>query len=107
MAANHFHGSLLQYAFMSGMNDRIKPYRMILNIYREFHEAVVAENNDEVKVYRIYGKLELFEVLFNDGVMMDVKEKLERELALAQARLSDVKVPNLNWEKLGEPQMWP
>ncbi|CAH8357491.1 unnamed protein product [Eruca vesicaria subsp. sativa] len=61
-----------------------------------FHEAVLAKYDAEVEVYRIAGKLELFEDLFNDGVMNHVKEKLETELALAYARLSDVKVPNFD-----------
>ncbi|CAH8390314.1 unnamed protein product [Eruca vesicaria subsp. sativa] len=52
---------------------------MILNIYREFHEAIIAKNDVEVEVYHISGKLELFEELFNDGVMMDVMEKLEKK----------------------------
>ncbi|CAH8361086.1 unnamed protein product [Eruca vesicaria subsp. sativa] len=71
-----------------------------------YQRAVVAKYNAEVEVYCIAGKLKLFEELFNDGVMNHVKDKLEKELALAHARLSDVKVPNLDWEKLGEPQMW-
>ncbi|CAH8383304.1 unnamed protein product [Eruca vesicaria subsp. sativa] len=106
MAANQFHGSMFQEAYMSGMNERTNHYRRILNMYMRFHEAVVAKYKAEVEVYRIAGKLELFEYLFNDGVMNHVKDKLETELALAHARLSDVKVPNLDWEKLGEPQMW-
>ncbi|CAH8331775.1 unnamed protein product [Eruca vesicaria subsp. sativa] len=106
MAANQFHGSMLQEAYTSGMNDRTNHYRRILNMYRRFHEAVVANYDAEVEVYRIAGKLELFEDLFNDGFMNHVKDKLETELALAHARLSDVKVSNLDWEMLGEPQIW-
>ncbi|CAH8334176.1 unnamed protein product [Eruca vesicaria subsp. sativa] len=106
MAANQFHGSMLQEAYTSGMNDRTNHYQMILNMYRRFHEAVVSKYDAEVEVYRIASKLELFEELFNDGVMNHVKDKLETEIALAHARRSDVKVPNLDWEKLGEPKMW-
>ncbi|CAH8355552.1 unnamed protein product [Eruca vesicaria subsp. sativa] len=70
-------------------------------MYMRFHEVVVAKYNAEVEVYRIASKLELFEELFKDGVMNHVKDRLEKELALAHARLADVKVPNLDWEKLG------
>ncbi|CAH8370798.1 unnamed protein product [Eruca vesicaria subsp. sativa] len=106
MSSHQFHGSMLQEAYTSGMNDRTNHYRRILNMYMRFHEAVVAKHDAEVEVYRISGKLELFDEIFNDGVMNHVKDKLEQELALAHARLADVKVPNLDWEKLGEPQMW-
>ncbi|CAH8356559.1 unnamed protein product [Eruca vesicaria subsp. sativa] len=99
MAVNHFQGSFLQDAFTDGMNDRTKHYRRILKMYKEFHEAVVSYNNAE-------GNLELFDEIFNDFVMIDVKQELESELELSQARISDVKVPNLNGDKLGEPQMW-
>ncbi|CAH8361314.1 unnamed protein product [Eruca vesicaria subsp. sativa] len=103
MSSHQFHGSMLQEAYTSGMNDRTNHYRRILNMYMRFHEAVVAKNNAEVEVYRIFGKLELFDEIFNDGVMNHVKDNLEKELALAHARLADVKVPSLDWEKLGEP----
>ncbi|CAH8315591.1 unnamed protein product [Eruca vesicaria subsp. sativa] len=97
---------MLQKAYTSGINDRTNHYRRITNMYMRFHEVVVANYKAEVEVYRIADELELFEDLFNDGVMNHVKDKLETELALAHARLSDVKLPNLDWEKLGEPQMW-
>ncbi|CAH8365100.1 unnamed protein product [Eruca vesicaria subsp. sativa] len=97
MSSHQFHVSMLQEANTSGMNDRTNHYRRFLNMYMRFHEAVVAKYNAEVEVYRIAGKLELFEELFNDGIMNDVKDKLEKELALAHARLADVKVPNLDW----------
>ncbi|CAH8329198.1 unnamed protein product [Eruca vesicaria subsp. sativa] len=66
MAANQDYGSSLANAFTNGMNDRSKPYRALLKMYREYHEAVVARHNAEVEVYRILGKLELLEDLFND-----------------------------------------
>ncbi|CAH8288132.1 unnamed protein product [Eruca vesicaria subsp. sativa] len=96
MAAHQFHGSMLQEAYTSGMNDRTNHYRRILNMYMRFHEAIVAKYKAEVEVYRIAGKLELFEELFNNSVMNHVKDKLKKELALAHARLSDVKVPNID-----------
>ncbi|CAH8390642.1 unnamed protein product [Eruca vesicaria subsp. sativa] len=106
MSSHRFHGSMLQEAYTSGMNDRTNHYRRILNLYMRVHEAVVVKHNAEVEVYRISGKLKLFEEIFNDGVMNHVEDKLEKELSLAHSRLADVKVPNLDWGKLGEPQMW-
>ncbi|CAH8337574.1 unnamed protein product [Eruca vesicaria subsp. sativa] len=106
MSSHQFHGSMLQEAYTSGMNDRTNHYQRILNMYMRFHEAVVVKHDAQVEVYRFSGKLELFDEIFNDGVMNHVKDKLEQELTLAHARLADVKVPNLNWENLGEPQMW-
>ncbi|CAH8359661.1 unnamed protein product [Eruca vesicaria subsp. sativa] len=40
-----FHGSMLQEAYTSGMNDRTNHYRRILNMYMKFHEAVVAKHD--------------------------------------------------------------
>ncbi|CAN6894567.1 unnamed protein product, partial [Brassica oleracea] len=53
-----------------------------------------------------YGKLELFDELFNMSALSEEKEKIESELVLAEAKAADVKVPYIDWYKLNEPQMF-
>nr|VDD44952.1 unnamed protein product [Brassica oleracea] len=51
-------------------------------------------------------KLELLDELIKLSALKSEKEKLEADLRLAQAKEADVKVPNIDWFKLGEPKMY-
>ncbi|CAF2053645.1 unnamed protein product [Brassica oleracea var. botrytis] len=54
----------------------------------------------------ISAKLELLDKLIPSYAMKSDKENLESELRLAEARMANVKVPNIDWFKLGEPNMY-
>ncbi|WZZ60530.1 hypothetical protein YC2023_060637 [Brassica napus] len=51
-------------------------------------------------------KLELLDELIKLSALKSEKEKLEADLRLAQAKEADVKVPNIDWFKLGKPKMY-
>ncbi|CAH8384524.1 unnamed protein product [Eruca vesicaria subsp. sativa] len=100
------YGRSIKEGYWNGMYDRIKHYRALLKMYKELQQAEYERHQAELEVYRISGKLEVIEDLFNDDALMEVKEKLKSELVLAEANLADKKVPTMNWDKLGEPHMW-
>ncbi|KAL0699645.1 hypothetical protein Bca4012_055767 [Brassica carinata] len=73
---------------------------------KQLHDAMIKKHDEERQVSRIQGKLELFEELFKDTALTELKEKLESELVLAEAKASDVKIPYIDWYMLKEPQMF-
>ncbi|KAG2314232.1 hypothetical protein Bca52824_017354 [Brassica carinata] len=54
----------------------------------------------------ISAKLELLKKLIPSYAMKLDKETLESEQRLAEVRMADVKVPTIDWIKLGEPYMY-
>ncbi|CAF1930264.1 hypothetical protein Bca4012_072889 [Brassica carinata] len=60
----------------------------------------------DIEVNRIQAKLELLDELIKLSALKSEKEKLEADLRLAQAKEADVKVPNIDWFKLGKPKMY-
>ncbi|KAJ4875717.1 Uncharacterized protein Rs2_40735 [Raphanus sativus] len=100
------YGSSLKEAFNNGMNESRENYRAMLFMYKEHFEATIAKHDEECEVYRVRGKLELLKELFNMEAMRNEEEKLETELVLAQEKMDEVKIPYIDWFKLGEPQMF-
>ncbi|CAH8381929.1 unnamed protein product [Eruca vesicaria subsp. sativa] len=94
------YGRSMGEAYWNGMYDMIKHYRALLKMYRELQHAEHERHQAGLEVYRIAGKLEVIEYLFNDDAIMEVKEKLKSELVLAEVNLADKKVPTLNWDKV-------
>ena len=78
---------------------------MILAMYEQ-KNAIVAKHEEDIEVNRIQAKLELLDELIKLSALKSEKEKLEADLRLAQAKEADVKVPNIDWFKLGEPKMY-
>ncbi|KAG2298705.1 hypothetical protein Bca52824_035177 [Brassica carinata] len=78
----------------------------MLAMQKEQLDAIVLKNEAEGEVRAITAKLELLDKLIPSYAMLSDKEKLESELRLAEVRMADVKVPELDWFKLGEPQMY-
>ncbi|KAF2560158.1 hypothetical protein F2Q68_00016261 [Brassica cretica] len=75
-------------------------------MYKEQKIAIVAKHEEDIEVNRIQAKLELLDELIKLSALKSEKEKLEADLRLAQAKEADVKVPNIDWFKLGEPKMY-
>ncbi|CAH8326045.1 unnamed protein product [Eruca vesicaria subsp. sativa] len=99
-------GSSLEEAFTNGMSECREHFRAMLFMCKQQLEATIAKHAEEVEVYRVQGKLELLEELFSVEVVRSEKEKLESKLVLARANMDIVKVPYIDWFKLGEPQMF-
>ncbi|KAG2304057.1 hypothetical protein Bca52824_032708 [Brassica carinata] len=81
-------------------------YRGMLFMYQDRLEAITARHDEEREVYRLLGKLELVKELFNMAAMRKEKKKLETELVLAREKMDGVKIPYVDWFRLGEPQMF-
>ncbi|CAN6801571.1 hypothetical protein YC2023_098253 [Brassica napus] len=100
------YGTSLEEAFKNNMEGTTAHYQAILFMYKQLHDAVIKKHAQELEVARIQGKLELFHELFNMSALNEEKEKLESELVLAEAKVSDVKVPYIDRYKLNEPHMF-
>ncbi|KAL0733827.1 hypothetical protein Bca4012_010037 [Brassica carinata] len=81
-------------------------FRGMLFMYQDRLEAIRARHDEEREVYRLLGKLELVKELFNMAAMRKEKKKLETELVLAREKMDGVKIPYVDWFRLGEPQMF-
>ncbi|KAJ4901781.1 Uncharacterized protein Rs2_15732 [Raphanus sativus] len=95
----------LQEAFNKGMIATRERYRGLLFVYQNRLEAITARHDEEREVYRILGKLELLKELFNLASMTKEKKLLETELVLAKEKMDRIKIPDVDWIRLGEPQM--
>ncbi|KAF2539177.1 hypothetical protein F2Q68_00019757 [Brassica cretica] len=80
-------------------------HRAILAMYEEQTNAIVAKHDKEIEVNRIEAKMDLLDELIELSNLKSEKEKLEADLKLAQAKVAEVKVPNIDWFKLGEPKI--
>ncbi|KAG2312544.1 hypothetical protein Bca4012_027097 [Brassica carinata] len=78
-------GSTPQEAFKKAKLETQSHYRAMLYMQKNQLDAIVLKNE-------VDGELD--------------KETLESELRLAKARMADVKVPDIDWFKLGEPNMY-
>ena len=99
-------GISLEEAFNKETEATMKHYQAKLWMCKQLHDAMIKKHDEERQVSRIQGKLELFEELFKDTALTELKEKLESELVLAEAKASDVKIPYIDWYRLKEPQMF-
>ncbi|KAJ4906081.1 Uncharacterized protein Rs2_09739 [Raphanus sativus] len=95
----------LEAAFNNGMIATRERYRGLLFVYQNRLEQIIARHDEEREVYRILGKLELLKELFNLAAMTKEKKLLENELVLAKEKMERIKIPEVDWIRLGEPQM--
>ncbi|KAJ4910019.1 ATP-dependent DNA helicase [Raphanus sativus] len=100
------YGTAVEEVFDRCVEDMIEHYRAKLFMLKKQQDAEYKKFQEEVEVWRIQGKLELINDLFNNDSMKEEKEKLESDLVLAQAKASDVYVPQIDWFVLNEPQMF-
>ncbi|CAH8336966.1 unnamed protein product [Eruca vesicaria subsp. sativa] len=91
-------------AYQRGKFDMMKHYRALLIMYRDQTRAIKARH----LVYRVRleAKLEFLHECESLFFMYHEKKKTEFELALAESKLEDVRVPPIDWFKLGEPMMY-
>ncbi|CAH8354288.1 unnamed protein product [Eruca vesicaria subsp. sativa] len=92
--------------FNKGVKETTAHYREILAMYKEMNDAIEARHQEEIEVVRLQAKLEVLDHLNDLFELINEKENLESELRLAEAKMDDVKVPSMDWFKLGEPKMW-
>ncbi|KAJ4894859.1 Uncharacterized protein Rs2_21653 [Raphanus sativus] len=95
----------LEAAFNNGMIATRERYRGLLFVYQNRLEQIIARHDEEREVYHILGKLELLKELFNLAAMTKEKKLLENELVLAKEKMERIKIPEVDWIRLGEPQM--
>ncbi|KAJ4889589.1 ATP-dependent DNA helicase [Raphanus sativus] len=100
------YGTPVEDVFDKCVEDMTEHYRAKLFMLKKQQDAEYKKFQEELEVWRIQGKLELINDLFNNDALKEEKEKLESALVLAQAKASDVYVPKIDWFVLNEPQMF-
>ncbi|KAL0723256.1 hypothetical protein Bca4012_037855 [Brassica carinata] len=83
-----------------------RDYRGMLMLMRDQIAVLYVYHNAELDVHSLYSKLELLNHYTREDELKSEKEKLESELRLAEAKLADLKVPVIDWYKLGEQGMY-
>ncbi|CAN6998360.1 unnamed protein product [Brassica rapa subsp. trilocularis] len=96
----------LEEAFNNGNNETRERYRAMLLMYQNQLESITAKHDEEREVYRVRGKLELLKELFKKDARTKEKNKLKTELVLAKEKMDGVKIPYVDWFKMGEPQIF-
>ncbi|KAL0689009.1 hypothetical protein Bca4012_088686 [Brassica carinata] len=91
----------LEEAFNKGKNETRDRYRAMLFMYQNQLEAITAKHDEEREVYRVQGKLELLKELFKKDARRKEKNKLKTELVLAKEKMDGVKIPYVDWLKMG------
>ncbi|CAF1906926.1 unnamed protein product [Brassica oleracea] len=81
-------------------------YRAMLFMYQNQLDFITAKHDEEREVYRVQGKLELLKELFKKDARRKEKNKLKTEPVLAKEKMDGVKIPYVDWFKMGEPQMF-
>ncbi|WZY72319.1 hypothetical protein YC2023_004559 [Brassica napus] len=100
------YGYSLEEAFNNVKNASREHYRDMLLMYHNQLEAITAKHYEEREVYRVRGKLELLKELFKKDARRKEKKKLKTELVLAKEKMDGVKIPYVDWFKMGEPQIF-
>ncbi|KAJ4901777.1 Uncharacterized protein Rs2_15728 [Raphanus sativus] len=100
------YGSSPKDAFKKGSRETKAHYRKKLAIYKAQTSAIVAKHEEAVEVNRIGAKLELLDHLNEASSLMSEKVKLQADLRVAKRKMSNLKVPNIDWFKLGQPDMF-
>nr|ABD65064.1 hypothetical protein 27.t00042 [Brassica oleracea] len=67
----------------------------------ETRDPITAKHDEEREVYRVQGKLELLKELFKKDARRKEKNKLKTELVLAKEKMDGVKIPYVDWFKMG------
>ncbi|CAH8368942.1 unnamed protein product [Eruca vesicaria subsp. sativa] len=89
------------------MFETMQRYRAMLLMYRDQNKAIEARHQEELNKFCIAAKLEFLEEC--EGLFSTYHEKKKKtkfELVLAESKLQNVKVPTIDWFKLGEPMMF-
>ncbi|CAH8389208.1 unnamed protein product [Eruca vesicaria subsp. sativa] len=103
---NEYEGETLKEAYKRGRFETMQRYRAMLLMYRDQNKAGEARHQEELNKVRIAAKLEFLEECEGLFSMYHEKKKIEFELVLAESKLEDVKVPIIDWFKLGEVMMY-
>ncbi|KAL0796197.1 hypothetical protein Bca101_067574 [Brassica carinata] len=92
-----------------GKNQPLKKYRGILLKVKAQNEDIEKKHLTELRKYSISDQMELLDVMAQKGVsyfnIKEKKERLEEELHLAEEKWSAIKVPHVDWYKMGESSM--
>ncbi|KAL0712138.1 hypothetical protein Bca4012_019116 [Brassica carinata] len=83
-----------------------RDYRAMLMLMTDQIDAIDVYHEVELDVHSLYAKLELLNYFTREAELKSEKEKFESELRLVEAKLEDLKVPVIDWYKLGEPSMY-
>ncbi|KAG2323224.1 hypothetical protein Bca52824_016437 [Brassica carinata] len=94
-----------QEAYLTGKRESEEHYSAILAMYKVQTIALEAKHAEETEVCRIEAKLELVEDLIHLESLKFEKAKLEADLKVAQAKVDDFRVPEIDWFKMGELNM--
>ncbi|CAH8303226.1 unnamed protein product [Eruca vesicaria subsp. sativa] len=93
-------------AYQRGKFDTMKHYRAMMIMYRDQTRAIEARHLVEFNKVRLQAKLEFLHECESLFSMYHEKKKTEFDLALGESKLEDVRVPTIDWFKLGEPIMY-
>ncbi|KAL0732605.1 hypothetical protein Bca4012_008814 [Brassica carinata] len=104
--ADNMNFRIIQEAYMAGKHASEDRYKAILVMYKDQTRALFAKHDEAFEVCRIEAKLELVEKLIHLEALKAERAKLEADLEVAHAKVDDVRVPHIDWFKLGEPNMY-
>ncbi|WZZ33066.1 hypothetical protein YC2023_016467 [Brassica napus] len=100
------YGTSLEEAFKNDYSYSRDRYRAMLFMYQNQLDFITAKHDEEREVYRVQGKLELLKELFKKDARRKEKNKLKTEPVLAKEKMDGVKIPYVDWFKMGEPQIF-
>ncbi|KAL0696297.1 hypothetical protein Bca4012_063477 [Brassica carinata] len=100
------YGDTPKEAFKKAKLETQEYYRVMVYMQKKQMEALVEKDEAEGEVKAITAQLDLLNKFIPEYEVKLDKEILESELRLAEARMADVKVPTIDWYKLGEPNMF-
>ncbi|KAJ0235790.1 hypothetical protein HA466_0262370 [Hirschfeldia incana] len=100
------YGTSPEEGFKKGEKATQEHYKAILLMVKDQMEAKDLRHSTQLEVDSISAKMELLEDFEKESFDFKAeKEKLETKLLLAEEELSKVKVPYIDWDKLGEAYM--
>ncbi|CAH8352327.1 unnamed protein product [Eruca vesicaria subsp. sativa] len=101
-----YEGETLKEAYERDMFETMQRYWAMLLMFRDQNKSIEARHQEELNKVHIAAKLEFLEECEGLFSMYHEKKKTEFELVLVESKLEDVKVPTIDWFKLGEPMMY-
>ncbi|CAF1920525.1 unnamed protein product, partial [Brassica oleracea var. botrytis] len=105
------YGSTPKDSFEKEKTETQSHYSALLTMQKEQTDAIIVKHDTELEFpqawnYPTNAKLELLDHIIAKSVPKSNKENLESEIGLAEEKMADVKVPYIDWYKLGEPHMY-
>ncbi|KAL0699477.1 hypothetical protein Bca4012_055599 [Brassica carinata] len=103
------YGKTPEEGYAQGEAAATERYRAILRLVRDEQTATAKKNSAEVERNSLSDQIALLEEMLHKGDRFDIraeKTRLKAELRRAKEDVKAIKVPFVDWEKLGEGWFW-